>query len=87
MSLEHVPLKNNLLLSWKETCDLETALIIAKAHLRAANDSNQGIITEKIMAFDNLYNYISNFNKNQKWTKIVFPPEIEKILSEREGKR
>jgi adenylate kinase family enzyme len=81
MSIQYKPLINNLPLSYEQTCDLETALILARAYLRSTHDENPGIITEKIEKYTQLYNHISDFNRKQKWSKIIFPPEIEKILS------
>jgi hypothetical protein len=81
MSIQYKPLINNLPLSYEQICDLETALILARAYLKSTHDNNPGIISEKIIKFTALYNHISDFNKSQKWTKIVYPPEIEKILS------
>ena len=81
MSIQHKPLNNNLSLSYEQTCDIETALILARAYLKSTHDESPSIINEKIQKFTFLYNYISNFNKSQKWTKICFPPEIEKILA------
>jgi hypothetical protein len=83
MSMQHKALINNLPLSYEQTCDLETALILARAYLKSTHDEDPGIINDKIVKFTHLYNHISDFNKKQTWTKIVFPPEIEKILRER----
>jgi adenylate kinase family enzyme len=80
MSIQHKPLINNLPLSYEQTCDLETALVLARAYLKSTHDENPGIINDKIAKYTQLYNRISDFNKKQTWTKIVFPPEIEKIL-------
>jgi hypothetical protein len=82
MSIQYKPLINNLPLSYEQICDLETALILARAYLKSTHDS-EGIINDKISKYTLLYNHISDFNKKQKWTKIVYPPEIEKILSRR----
>jgi hypothetical protein len=83
MSLQHKPLINNLPLSFEQICDLETALILARAYLKSTHDEKPGIINDKISKYTVLYNHISNFNKSHKWTKIVYPPEIEKILAKR----
>jgi adenylate kinase family enzyme len=80
--IQHKPLINKLPLSYEQTCDLETALVIAKAYLKATHDEQPSIIAEKIIKYEQLYNHISDFNKSQTWTKIVFPPEIERILSD-----
>jgi hypothetical protein len=83
VSIQHRPLINNLPLSYEQICDLETALILARAYLKSTHDQNPGIINDKIAKFAQLYNHVSDFNKKQTWTKCVFPPEIEKILRER----
>ena len=80
MSIQYKPLINNLPLSYEQICDLETALILARAYLKSTHDESPGIINDKIVKYTQLYNHISDFNKSQKWTKCVFPPEIEKIL-------
>lgn len=81
MSITHKPLINNLPLSYEQICDLETALVLAKAYLKSTHDSQPGIITDKIGKFEQLYNHVSQFNKSHAWTKTCYPPEIEKILS------
>lgn len=82
MSIQHKPLINNLPLSYEQICDLETALILARTYLKSTHDEDPaGIINDKIAKYTQLYNHISDFNKSQKWTKIVYPPEIEKILN------
>ena len=78
--IQHKTLINNLPLSYEQTCDMETALILARAYLKSTHDENPGIITEKIAKYTQLYNLVSDFNKKSTWTKIVYPPEIEKIL-------
>jgi len=78
--IQHKALINNLPLSYEQTCDLETALVIARAYLKSTHDDNPGIITEKTTKYTQLYNLVSDFNKKSTWTKIVYPPEIEKIL-------
>lgn len=83
MSIQYKPLINNLPLSFNQTCDLETALILARAYLKSTHDENPGIINDKISKYTQLYNHITDFNKKQTWTKIIYPPEIEKILSKR----
>jgi hypothetical protein len=82
--IQHKPLINNLPLSYEQMCDLETALTLAKTYLKSAHDSDPtAIIPKTIARYEALYNHVSSFNHSHKWTKIVFPPEIEKILAKR----
>lgn len=83
-AIQYKPLTNNLPLTYEQICNLETALALAKAQLKAAHDTDpEGIITKKIAQFDALYNHVSAFNKSHKWTQLVYPPEIERILAKR----
>jgi len=78
-TIQHKPLINNLPLSYEQTCDLETALVIAKNYLKSAHGSDPAEIIPKTLArYETLYSYISNFNRSHRWTEIVLPPEIEK---------
>jgi hypothetical protein len=80
--LQYTPLINNLPLSYEQICDLETALVLAKVQLKTVNDADpDSLINQKIAKFDALYKHVSTFNQKGKWTKIEFPPEIERLLS------